>query len=61
TLSRIANAVVRQQPYPNVFDLKHTSFYRKRSPRYLDLPCLKRTVWFISQRRWGTASSPQQP
>nr|WP_193158048.1 IS66 family transposase [Vibrio navarrensis] len=27
TLSRIANAVVRQQPYPNVFDLKHTSFY----------------------------------
>lgn len=27
TLSRIVNAVVRQQPYPNVFDLKHTSFY----------------------------------
>ncbi|MGY5539909.1 IS66 family transposase, partial [Vibrio brasiliensis] len=27
TLSRIVNAVVRQQPYPNVLDLKHTSFY----------------------------------
>jgi type I site-specific restriction endonuclease len=30
---------------------------RKRSPRYLDLPCLKKHVQFIDQKRSGTVSS----
>jgi hypothetical protein len=33
----------------------------KRSPRYLDLPDLKKHMQFIDQKRLGTVSSSQQP
>jgi hypothetical protein len=35
--------------------------YCKRSPRYLDLPDLKKHMQFIDQKRLGTVSSSQQP